>query len=79
MGSDRRRLTDAVPGIGVITSYRRTFVRPDLLAGLTVWAMLLYWSWGSSRELNLGPESTVAIMVATILAPMAESGSAEHV
>ena len=106
MGSDRRRLTDAVPGIGVITAYRRAFVRPDLLAGLTVWAMLvpqsigyaalagmpavaglyaalgamlLYWLWGSSRELNLGPESTVAIMVATILAPMAEPGSDEHV
>jgi SulP family sulfate permease len=41
--------------------------------------MLLYWLWGSSRELNVGPESTVAIMVATILAPIAEPGSDQHV
>lgn len=28
--------------------------------------LLLYWLWGSSKELNVGPESTVAIMVATV-------------
>ena len=42
-------------------------------------ALLLYWLWGSSRELNVGPESTVAIMVATILAPLAVIGSEEYI
>lgn len=42
-------------------------------------AMLIYWLWGSSRELNVGPESTVAIMVATVLTPMAANGSEEYV
>jgi SulP family sulfate permease len=95
-----------VPGIGMLASYEGSWFRPDLLAGLTVWAMLvpqslgyaslagmpseyglyaalsamaLYWLWGSSRELNVGPESTVAIMVATILASQATAGSDEYI
>ena len=94
-----------VPGVATISSYERSWVAPDLLAGATVWAMLvpqslgyaslagmpsvyglyaaigglfLYWLWGSSRELNVGPESTVAIMIATILAPLAATGSEEY-
>ena len=90
------------PGIAMLGSYQGSWFRPDFLAGLTVWAMLvpqalgysslarmptvnglyaamgallLYWLWGSSRELNVGPESTVAIMVATILVPRATAGS----
>ena len=89
----------------MLGSYRRSWLAPDLVAGVTVWAvlvpqalgyaslaglptvfglyaalgaMLLYWLWGSSRELNVGPESTVAIMVASVLAPMAQAGSAEY-
>jgi SulP family sulfate permease len=95
-----------VPGIGMLASYEGSWFRPDLLAGLTVWAMLvpqslgyaslagmpseyglyaalgamaLYWLWGSSKELNVGPESTVAIMVATILASQATAGSDEYI
>ncbi|MGI9641151.1 MAG: SulP family inorganic anion transporter [Acidimicrobiia bacterium] len=95
-----------VPGLSILTRYEKGWFRPDLLAGVTVWAMLvpqalgysalagmpsvnglyaavgalvLYWLWGSSRELNVGPESTVAIMVATILTPLAASGSEEYV
>jgi SulP family sulfate permease len=95
-----------VPGIAMLGSYQGSWFRPDFLAGLTVWAMLvpqalgysslagmptvnglyaaigallLYWLWGSSRELNVGPESTVAIMVATILVPRATAGSEEYV
>ena len=94
-----------VPGLAALGSYQRGWLTPDLIAGVTVWAilvpqalgyaslaglptvlglyaalgaLLLYWLWGSSRELNVGPESTVAIMVATILAPMATAGSAEY-
>jgi SulP family sulfate permease len=90
----------------MLGSYKKSWFRLDLFAGLTVWAMvvpqalgysslagmptvnglyaaiaamLIYWLWGSSRELNVGPESTVAIMVATVLTPMASPGSEEYV
>lgn len=93
------------PGLTTLTGYERSWLRPDLLAGITVWAMLvpqslgyaalagmpsvyglyaaigalvIYWIWGSSRDLNVGPESTVAIMVASILAPRAAMGSDEY-
>lgn len=94
-----------IPGFAVLGTYEKSWIRPDLLAGLTVWAMLvpqalgyavlagmpsvhglyaavgalvLYWLWGSGRELNVGPESTVAIMVATILGSRATAGSDEY-
>ena len=94
-----------LPGVAALAGYQRGWLAPDLIAGVTVWAvlvpqglgyaslaglptvvglyaalgaMLLYWLWGSSRELNVGPESTVAIMVATVLAPMAAKGSEEY-
>ena len=99
------RIGRFVPGLAALGSYQRGWLTPDLVAGITVWAilvpqalgyaalaglptvlglyaalgaLLLYWLWGSSRELNVGPESTVAIMIATILAPMAATGSAEY-
>ena len=104
--SASNRVSTFVPGIAMLGSYQGSWFRPDLLAGITVWAMLvpqslgyaslagmpaeyglyavlgamaLYWLWGSSRELNVGPESTVAIMVATILASQATAGSEEYV
>lgn len=41
-------------------------------------SVFVYWLWGSSRFLNVGAESTVAIMIATILADRAETGSDEY-
>ncbi len=106
MTGSRLAVSRWVPGVAMLRRYRWFNVRPDVLAGTTVWAMLvpqsigyaalagmpavaglyaalgalaLYWLWGSSRELNVGAESTVAILVATILAPRAEPGSEEHV
>jgi len=94
-----------IPGFAMLGTYEKSWIRPDLLAGLTVWAMLvpqalgyavlagmpsvhglyaavgalvLYWLWGSGRELNVGPESTVAIMIATILGSRATTGSDEY-
>jgi SulP family sulfate permease len=94
-----------VPGVDVVAGYRRPWWRVDVLAGVTVWAMLvpqslgfatlaglppvtglyagvgamvLYWPWGSSRCLNVGAESTVAILVATMLADRATAGSSEY-
>ncbi|GGL16463.1 SulP family inorganic anion transporter [Streptomyces flaveus] len=89
-----RRLT---PGIAALTGYRRSWLRGDLLAGVTVaaylvpqvmayagvaglppvaglWAILpalvLYALLGSSRLLSVGPESTTALMTATVVAPL---------
>ncbi|WP_328766602.1 SulP family inorganic anion transporter [Streptomyces sp. NBC_00286] len=89
-----RRLT---PGIAALIGYRRSWLRGDLLAGVTVaaylvpqvmayagvaglppvaglWAILpalvLYALLGSSRLLSVGPESTTALMTATVVAPL---------
>ncbi|MET8453771.1 sulfate permease [Streptomyces sp. NPDC005209] len=86
------------PGLGVLLGYRRSWLRGDLLAGVTVaaylvpqvmayagvaglppvaglWAILpalgLYALFGSSRLLSVGPESTTALMTATVVAPLA--------
>ncbi|MFE7276260.1 SulP family inorganic anion transporter [Streptomyces sp. NPDC057623] len=86
------------PGAFVLTGYRRSWLRGDLLAGVTVaaylvpqvmayagvaglppvsglWAILpalgLYAVLGSSRLLSVGPESTTALMTATVVAPLA--------
>ncbi|WP_406377531.1 SulP family inorganic anion transporter [Streptomyces sp. NBC_00197] len=86
------------PGLGVLRAYQRSWLRGDLLAGLTVaaylvpqvmayaglaglppvaglWAilpaLLLYTLLGSSRLLSVGPESTTALMTATVVGPLA--------
>ncbi|SDO82035.1 high affinity sulphate transporter 1 [Streptomyces sp. cf386] len=87
-----------VPGAVALLGYRRSWLRGDLLAGVTVaaylvpqvmayagvaglppvaglWAILpalaLYALLGSSRLLSVGPESTTALMTATVVAPLA--------
>jgi sulfate permease, SulP family len=86
------------PGWPVLRHYERSWLRADLLAGVTVaaylipqvmayatiaglppvaglWAalvpMVVYAMLGSSRQLSVGPESTMALMTATALAPLA--------
>ncbi|MFD9244939.1 SulP family inorganic anion transporter [Streptomyces sp. NPDC059556] len=93
-----RRWVPGTPGIGVLTRYERSWLRGDLLAGVTVvaylvpqvmayatvaglppvaglWAILpalvSYALLGSSRLLSVGPESTTALMTATVVAPLA--------
>ncbi|QPK49229.1 sulfate permease [Streptomyces gardneri] len=93
-----RRLVPGAPGIAVLARYERSWLRGDLLAGVTVvaylvpqvmayatvaglppvaglWAILpalvLYALLGSSRLLSVGPESTTALMTATVVAPLA--------
>ena len=34
-------------------------------------ALALYWLWGTSQHLNVGPEATVATLVATVVTPLA--------
>ncbi len=87
-----------LPGVADLASYRRSWLRGDLIAGVTVaaylvpqvmaysglaglppvaglWAILLplaiYALLGSSRKLSVGPESTTALMTATVIAPLA--------
>ncbi|MFF3323980.1 SulP family inorganic anion transporter [Streptomyces sp. NPDC002889] len=93
-----RRLVPGAPGIAVLSRYQRSWLRDDLLAGVTVaaylvpqvmayasvaglppvaglWAILpalvLYALLGSSRLLSVGPESTTALMTATVVGPLA--------
>ncbi|MFR0354621.1 SulP family inorganic anion transporter [Streptomyces sediminimaris] len=94
-----------VPGAGLPAGYRRSWLRGDLLAGLTVaaylvpqvmayagvaglppvaglWAILpslaLYALFGTSRLLSVGPETTAALMTATVVAPLAGSDPARY-
>ncbi|MEV4182419.1 SulP family inorganic anion transporter [Streptosporangium canum] len=91
----------AVSGWAALRGYRRAWLRPDLLAALSLWAVLVpqacayaqlaglpaasglytalgavigYALFGGTRLLNVGPESSVAIVVAGALAtfPSAE-------
>lgn len=92
------RLDSWLPGLGQFREYQRAWLRPDVLAGLTVaaylvpqvmayaevaglppvvglWAILgplaIYPLLGTSRQLSIGPESTTALMTATLLMPVA--------
>jgi SulP family sulfate permease len=93
-----RRIEKYVPGIGLIRNYNRDWLKTDLVAGLTVFAilvpsclaygelagfepviglyaalvaMIVYALFGSSRQLIVGPDATIAILVAIIVAPLA--------
>jgi len=92
--------------VGLLQGYRRDSVRPDALAALGLWAllvpqalayaqlagmppitglytalvaMLAYALFGTSRYVNMGPESSVAILVASSLAPLAQGDPARYV
>ncbi|GGR51970.1 sodium-independent anion transporter [Streptomyces aurantiogriseus] len=94
-----------MPGLGVLFGYRRSWLRGDVLAGVTVaaylvpqvmayagvaglppvaglWAILpalaLYALLGSSRLLSVGPESTTALMTATVVGPLAAGDPAQY-
>jgi SulP family sulfate permease len=104
-GSRGRSLARWVPGIALLGSYDRTWLRPDLLAALSVWALLIpqgmayaqlagmpavnglyvgmvalvaYACFGTSRYVSMGPESSLAILVAASLAPFAAMGSERY-
>ncbi|MDX3714731.1 sulfate permease [Streptomyces europaeiscabiei] len=93
------------PGLGTLLGYRRSWLKGDVLAGVTVaaylvpqvmayagvaglppvaglWAILpalaLYALLGSSRLLSVGPESTTALMTATVIAPLAAGDPARY-
>lgn len=98
MNSKISGLARFLPGLRVLDGYSRPRLRLDMIAALSVWAvvvpqglaygelagipavaglytamagMLLYGLFGSSRYLNVGPESSVAIVVAASIGPLA--------
>lgn len=99
-GSAARRLSVAsiAPGLAQFRNYNRSFLRGDIMGGVTVAAylvpqvmayatlvgvpavnglwcalppLLLYAIFGTSRLMSAGPESTVALMTGTAIAPLA--------
>lgn len=96
------KVSRLAPGAALLVAYERRWLRPDALAALSVWALLIpqglayaqlagmppvtglyvgmfgmlaYGLFGTSRYLNIGPESSVAILIASTLAPIAATGS----
>ncbi|ROO87707.1 SulP family sulfate permease [Actinocorallia herbida] len=96
----------ALPGYVTLRRYRRRWLRGDVLAALSLWAvvipqgfayaqlaglpaqaglytafgaMLGYAVLGPTRGLNVGPESSVAIVVASVSASLAGTDPARHV
>ncbi len=100
-----KRVEKFMPGIGLFRSYNRTWLRTDLTAAVTVFAILVpsalaygelagfdpvvglyaalaamiaYALFGSSRQMIVGPDSTIAIIVATVVTPMAGGDFARY-
>jgi sulfate permease, SulP family len=98
-------MSDLMPGLRRLRSYERSWLRGDVLAGVTVaaylipqvmayaevaglppvtglWAimgpLLVYAVVGSSRQLSVGPESTTALMTASVVAPLAVGDPARY-
>lgn len=96
-----RKVSRFLPIAAWLHGYHRAWLRPDLLAGLTVWALLVpeamayaeiagmpaetglyaalgaivgYAIFGTSRQLFVGPSSTVAILSAATVATVAANG-----
>jgi sulfate permease, SulP family len=94
-----------LPGVDRLSRYERSWLRGDVVAGVTVaaylvpqvmayaevaglpavvglWAvlvsLLVYAAVGSSRQLSVGPESTTALLTATVVAPMAVGDPARY-
>jgi MFS superfamily sulfate permease-like transporter len=91
-------LTAMAPGLAQFRTYQRSYLRGDLMGGLTVAAylvpqvmayatlvgvpavnglwcalppLIIYAIFGTSRLMSAGPESTVALMTGTAIAPLA--------
>jgi len=100
-----RRIERYVPGVGLFRKYDRDWLKPDLAAAVTVFAILIpsalaygelagfepvvglyaalgamiaYALFGSSRQMIVGPDATIAILVATVVAPMAGGDIARY-
>jgi sulfate permease, SulP family len=99
------RIAARVPAVRLARTYDRTWIRPDALAAVTVWALLVpqalaysqlaqldavvglyaaigaaigYVLLGGVRSMNVGPEATVALLTATVVAPLAAGDPARY-
>jgi MFS superfamily sulfate permease-like transporter len=99
-------LKSLIPIIEWLPAYNKAWFRPDLIAALTVWALLVpeamayaalaglpaeaglyaaplallgYAIFGTSRQLVVGPSSTVAIMSAAVVATVAVGAAQEKI
>lgn len=95
---ERPQLDRALPGVAVARTYERSWLRPDLVAGITLSALMIpagmayaevaglppvtglyasivpllaYALFGPSRILVLGPDSSLAPMIAAAVIPLA--------
>jgi len=95
-----------IPILGWLPTYDKKWLRPDLFAAFTVWALLVpeamayatlaglppeaglyaaplallgYAIFGTSRQLVVGPSSTVAVMSAAVVGIMAIKGTDEYI
>jgi SulP family sulfate permease len=93
------------PALRLVRTYDRAWIRPDALAAVTVWALLVpqalayaqlaqvdavvglyaamgaavgYFLLGGVRSMNVGPEATVALLTASVVAPMAEGDPSRY-
>ena len=93
------------PALRLVRTYDRAWIRPDALAAVTVWALLVpqalayaqlaqvdavvglyaamgaavgYFLLGGVRSMNVGPEATVALLTASVIAPMAEGDPSRY-
>jgi len=94
------------PALRLVRTYDRAWIRPDALAAVTVWALLVpqalayaqlaqvdavvglyaamgaavgYFLLGGVRSMNVGPEATVALLTASVVAPLAGGDPARFV
>ncbi|MFH1149235.1 MAG: sulfate permease [Actinomycetota bacterium] len=104
-GRGTRLLNEYVPVTEWLPSYKAKWLLPDIIAGITVWALLVpeamayaqiagvpvqyglyaapfallgYAVFGTSRRLFVGPVSTIAIVSASAVAPLAAAGSQKY-
>jgi high affinity sulfate transporter 1 len=95
-----------IPILEWLPAYKKEWLRPDVIAALSVWALLVpeamayatlagvppeaglfaaplallgYAIFGTSRQLVVGPSSTVAVMSAAVVGGLALSGTDEYI
>ncbi|RYV50095.1 SulP family inorganic anion transporter [Pengzhenrongella frigida] len=103
---ERRRIDRALPGVATARTYERSWLRPDLVAGATLSALMIpagmayaevaglppvtglyasivpllaYALFGPSRVLVLGPDSSLAPMIAAAVLPLSLGDPAQSV
>jgi high affinity sulfate transporter 1 len=104
--AERAQILDKVPIAKTLSGYRKSYLRPDVFAGLvlatmlvpqgmayaeltglpavtgiytTIAALLAYSVFGPNRQLVLGPDSSLAPVIAAVILPLAAGDAASAV